>query len=315
MGRTRRGADAKSSKATTVWVTRCIWAGSGYLLQREIEERLGLPSGSFAKYINEKQQDHALGPEKLAEVVLLAYEEKWLDDWHLFELGLSQCIPSQAAAQFERQHKAHDLFRAGVEHMRKGGVPSPQKVGRPPRWDKAGEARARAAYQAWLDGIRKLGARVMDVEEWRGWLDVADPRMTMGQTMEQWGSGLDEVPCPPWLSDRDCWETIYPLNHPLLLDRLLLITESGMPYTPHPERLELRPKERSGISASFGSTVVRTEVVRTETGYEVEMEVVGDDIDAFLVQREAALLHAERIADELLGRLQGRKSGGADTRG
>lgn len=309
MGRTRSGADAKSSKAATVWVLQEIWAGSGKLRQREIEEKLGRPYGSFAKYINEKQQDRALGPEKLAEVVLLAYEENWLDDWHLFELGLSQCIPSQAEAQFERQHEAYALFQAGIEHMRKGGLPSPKKVGRPPRWDKAGEARARAAYQAWLDGIRELGARVMDVEEWLGWLDVANPRMTMGQTMEQWGNGLDEVPCPPWLSDRDYWETSYPLNHPRLLERLILITESDMPYTPHPEPLELKRKERGEAfgNADWG-------IAGPEDWPEFERAVVGDDLDAFVAQRTAALRRAADVADDLLGRLQGRKSGGADTR-
>ena len=154
----------------------------------------------------------------------------------------------------------------------------------------------------------------MDVEEWLGWLDVANPRMTMDQTMEQWGNGLDEVPCPPWLSDRDYWETLYPLNHPLLLDRLLLITESGMPYTPHPERLELRPMKPSGMSAGASSAIVRTEVVQTESGDEVEFEVVGDDLGAFVAQRTAALRRAADVADDLLGRLQGRKSGGADTR-
>ncbi|CAJ0781945.1 MULTISPECIES: hypothetical protein [Ralstonia] len=284
------------------------------MLQREIEERLGLPSGSFAKYINENQEDHVLGPTNLPAVVLRAYEEEWLDDWHVFELGLSQCVPSQIEALFKRRHDAYALFEAGMDHMRKGGLPGPKKRGRPRRWDKVREAEARAAYEAWLEDICKLGARVMDVEEWQGWLDVSDPRMTMGQTMEQWGNGLDEVPCPPWLSDRDYWETIYPLNHPLLLDRLILITESDMPYTPHPERLELRPKERSRVSAGASSAVVRTEVIRTECGEEFEMEVVGDDLGEFLAQRAAAWRHAEGIADDLLARLQGRKSGGVDTR-
>lgn len=44
------------------------------------------------------------------------------------------------------------------------------------------------------------------------------------------------------------------------------------------------------------------------------MEVVGDDLGEFLAQRAAAWRHAEGIADDLLARLQGRKSGGVDTR-
>ena len=309
MGRGRRGTTAADRKATTVWVLQEIWAGSGKLRQREIEEKLGRPSGSFSKYLNEKQKDQVLGPTKLARVVLLAYEEDWLDDWHVFELGLSQCIPSETEVQFERRDDANALFEAGMDHMRNGGLPGPKKVGSPKRWDKAGEAEARAAYQAWLDEIRKLGARVVDVEEWLGWLDVAAPRMTMSQTLEQWGNGLDEVPCPPWLSDRAYWETIYPLNHPLLLNRLILITESYMPYTPYPERMELRPKKLGSAEGNADVAIARAEVVG-----EFEMEVVGDDLGEFLAQRTASLRQAKVIADDLLGRLQGRKSGGADTR-
>ncbi|MCD9228645.1 hypothetical protein LPV64_07190, partial [Ralstonia pseudosolanacearum] len=299
---------------------RRIWVGSGCLRYWEIAEELELPSQIFSDYINEHREGHSLEEANLAGVVRRAYKKGWLDDWDVLELGLSHFVdlpltPSQTEGLFESRHGAYALFNAGMQHMRNGGLPGPKKPGRPRLWSRVGEAEARAAYQAWLDEISDHGARVMDVDEWLGWLEVADPRRTMDQTMWQWGDGLDEVPCPPWLSDRDYWEAIYPLNHPLLLDRLLLITESDMPYTPHPERLELRPAERSLIGADTCLALERTEVVQTENGDVFEMEVAGDDLGTYFSQRQAALRRAEGAADDLFNRLRGRKSGGVDTRG
>lgn len=151
----------------------------------------------------------------------------------------------------------------------------------------------------------------MDVEEWLGWFYVAEPARTMEETMWYWGSDSlrGEVPCPTWVSDRDYWETFMPLNSPKLLDRLILVTESDMPYSAYHARFEhpsAKPRQRGCV---ITDEVTEFSVIDGEL--QPEPDSRGDDIEAWITERRECVAQATREVNALIDRASRRKSGGA----
>jgi hypothetical protein len=314
MSRQRKGSNEDRTLSTT-YLAESLLKGRGSKRENQnaVEESLDLYQGWIADHLGKRGMEE----EDFVLKARLGYARGRLDDQFVFEFGLWRLLDTELAkseieALLTKRHKANEIFRKGIDRMLRGRLPlapSP-KGGTPKRWDKVQLEEAHASYQAWAHQIEELGCRVMDVEEWLGWFYAADPVRTMEETMWYWGSdSLDgEVPCPPWLSDRDYWETFMPLNSPRLLDRLILVTESDMPYSAYHSRFE-HPSSKPRL----GGYVITDEVTDfsvIDGELQPEPTSRGDDIEAWMIERPARVAQATREANALFDRASRRKSGG-----
>jgi hypothetical protein len=302
-------------KLSTTYLADCLWKGKGSNRENQnvVEESLDLYQGWIADHLCKR----GLEEEDFVLKGRLGYVEGRLDDQFVFEFGLWRLVDTDLAqseieAFLTKRHEAHKIFSKGIERMLRGRLPLPPspKGGTPKRWDKVQIEEAHASYQTWAQQIEALGCHVMDAEEWLDWFYVANPVRTMEETMWYWGSDSlkGEVPCPPWLSDRKYWETFMQLNSPELLDRLILVTESDMPYSVYHGRFEL-PSSKPGPRGY----VIADEV----TGFDVidgrlvlDPQFKGDDFGAWLSERQACRAQAEQQANVLIDKVSRRKSGG-----
>ncbi|KVL31130.1 hypothetical protein WS97_23405 [Burkholderia territorii] len=315
MSRQRKGSNEDRTLSTT-YLAESLWKGRGGQRENQnaIEESLSLYQGWIADHLGKRGMEE----EDFVLKARLGYAQCRLDDQFVFEFGLWRLLDTELAkseieALLTKRHKANEIFRKGIDRMLRGRLPLPPspKGGTPKRWDYVQLKDAHASYQAWVQQIEALGCLVMDVEEWLGWFYVAEPARTMEETMWYWGSdSLDgEVPCPPWASDRDYLETLMPLNSPKLLDRLILVTESDMPYSAYHSRFE-HPSSRPRLKGCVITDEV-TEFSVIDGELEPEPSSRGDDIEAWMIERRARMTQATRETNALIDRASRRKSGGA----
>lgn len=314
MSRQRKGSNYDRSLSTT-YLAESLLKGRGGKRENQnaVEESLNLYQGWIADHLGKRGVEE----EDFVLKARLGYAQGRLDDQFIFEFGLWRLLDTELAkseieAVLTERHKANEIFCKGIDRMLRGRLPLPPspRGGTPRRWDRVELEEAHTSYQAWVQQIAVFGCRVMDAEEWLGWFSVAEPARTREETMWYWGSdSLDgEVPCPPWVSDRDYWETFTPLNGPELLDRLILVTESDMPYSAYHTRFEhfgSQPRLRGyvGTDEVRGFSVVDGELLQ-------EPSSRGDDIQAWVIERRARVPHATREAHALIDRASRRKSGG-----
>ncbi|MCP1174483.1 hypothetical protein [Ralstonia chuxiongensis] len=298
MGLQPGGAEGKVlAKATTVEILWEIRANSREWLA-VLEEKLGLcmshessgvvPTGDrFLKLLNPKRS--ALPAAKLVQVVRNGWKYAWLSDDYVFELGLRDAIRAKHAVDvLERRDRAYEIFSRGLERMQRGVLPlaSGGRKGGTPKLI-SDDLEARRTYDTWIEEIRALGGQVMDAEEWLGWFEVSDSRKSMQATAEEW----DRPECPPWVGEHDYWDALYPPYHPLLLDRLILVCDGDLPYSPYPQRI--RRPERGSDQRRMGDSSDSDQIL-----------VEGDDLTEFINLREQRARHAAEMTEELLSRLQ-----------
>ncbi|HDR9036012.1 TPA: hypothetical protein QDB07_003514 [Burkholderia vietnamiensis] len=310
-----------------------------------VEERLGLPIGKLTEMCRQttrKRKDKKTGKRtekepggvedwEFALIAGKGYDKGRgrLTDQFIFEFGLGQLVESvqiqdeveagtaekgqrdKIKALLHNRHQAHRIFSDGLDHFRRGEVPW-SKNGRRKKWANATPAERRASFEGWLDEIERLGCSVLDSEEWLDWFYSADPASTVEQFLWHWCDGWSpgKAPCPPmgFGLDLDYWENFGLLNSPELLDRLILVTESDMPYSAYHTRFEQPPRQSKLLS-----TRSTYQVWIDDEEYDVECDMCGDDIEAWVRERKASVTRAVEEARTLLDRVRGRrKNGGAD---
>ena len=311
----RKGSNEDRTLSTTYLAEGLLKGrGSKRENQNEVEESLGLYQGWIADHLGKRGVEE----EDFVLKARLGYAQGRLDDQFVFAFGLWRLLDTELAKSeietlLTKRHKANEIFCKGIDRMLRGRLPLPPspKGGTPKRWDKVQLEEAHASYQAWMKQIEALGCRVTDAEEWLGWFYVAEPARTMEETMWYWGSdSLDGgVPCPPWVTDRDYWETFMPFNSPQLLDRLILVTESDMPYSAYHSRFEHPSSKPSLRECVITDEVTKFSVIHGEL--QPEPTSRGDDIEAWMIERRARLAQVTREANALIDRARRRKSGGA----
>ncbi|BCF90100.1 hypothetical protein [Paraburkholderia largidicola] len=261
-----------------------------------------------------------------------------LTDKFIFELGLGQLVESVQVqrgsgltdteeaeideeakawvrALLNNRHKAQKIFTNGLDNIRRGDVPWARN-GRRKRWANATSVERRASFNGWLDEIEQLGCRVLERGEWQEWFELANPSGT-SSTIEQflwyWSGICDEYSfgCPPWIwrVDVDYWDSFDALSSGELLDSLILITESDMPYSTYHTRFEhpsSKPRLRGYV---LTDEVTSFSVIDGEL--QPEPDSRGDDIEAWITERRARVAQATQEANALIDRASRRKSGGA----
>jgi hypothetical protein len=314
-----RDGSTDDRKPSTIYLAKQLWESGGGETQRSVEDDLGLEHGKLADMLclgkpGLEEWDFATTAEK-------AYAAGRLSDRFIFEFGLWKLVDvcrtdSEMKALLNKRHEAYKTFADGIDRMRRGEFPLPpsRRGGRPKRWAKATPEERRSAFDAWLDKIEELGCDVLDAEEWLAWFHIADPASTMEQFLWRWCDGWPpgEAPCPPWVFglDLDYWENSGALNRPELLDRLILVTESDMPYNVYHGRFE-----HSSSIPRLGGHLISHAVTgfRVTNGrLQLEPEFEGDDLDAWANERQAQAAHAAAQVSALFDRVRGRrKTGGA----
>ncbi|RQH09606.1 hypothetical protein [Paraburkholderia dinghuensis] len=322
MARQRKESD-EDRQQSAIYLANCLWKGKDRELKAQeiVEGLLGLPKEFFADhmYVRRTRTRNGPGPLKVRGLHEVDYVVKSqlgcdkgrLDEQYVFELGLRQLLnrklpPSGIARLLSRRHGAQVIFEKGCTRMRGGHLPE-TKPGRPKKWTKVTPAEARAALEEWIDEIEAYGCRVMDAEQWLDWFKYADPAETMEVFLQTWADAwpLGEAPCPPIYGlDLELWEHNGMLGSTAFVDRLILVTESDMPYSVYHARFE-QPKRKSSLCSP--------EITAEQfDGDEWETEWHGDDIGARAIDRNAQIARSEADAATLIDRTRRRKSGGVN---
>ncbi|QYD70072.1 hypothetical protein KZJ38_07105 [Paraburkholderia edwinii] len=316
MAQQRTGSSEDRQQSAT-YLAKCLWKGKDRKLksQEVVEGLLGLKEGFLADhmYVRRSKLKRGLGPLKVrglheVDYVIksqLGYDKGRLDDQFVFELGLRQLLnkkllPSGIAHVLDLRHGAQTTFEKGCTRIRKGCLPE-TKPGRPKKWSKATPGEARAALEAWINEIETYGCHVMDAEQWLDWFRSADPAKTMEEFLQSWPDSWSfaEAPCPPVYGlDLELWEHGGMLNSADFVDRLILVTESDMPYSVYHARFEQPERRSSRCDPEIAANHVDAE------GWEAEWH--GDDFETWAIAR----YKAEAIA--LIDRASRRKSGGVN---
>lgn len=219
------------------------------------------------------------------------------------EAALDRKAKAEVRAMLSNRHKAHELFTTdGLDRIRRGYLPG-KRNGSPKQWRKASPEERLAAFDDWLDDIVALGCRVFQRDAWFDWFRTANASGNMEQSawhyydhLEIDGWEICSLPCPPdWVLgiDTEYYGAFDALNSDELLKGLLLVTEGDMPYSVYHARIEQPCRKPRALNVR-----------------DSEPDWQGDDIGAWLSERQARKAQAEREANALIGRVSRRRSGG-----
>ncbi|HEM7852809.1 hypothetical protein [Burkholderia multivorans] len=225
------------------------------------------------------------------------------------EAALDKKAKAEVRATLNNRHKAHELFTIdGLDRIRRGYLPG-KRNGSPKQWHKASPEERLAAFDGWLDDIVALGCRVFQRDAWNDWFRTANTSSNMEQSawhyydhLEIDGGEICSLPCPPdWMLgvDTEYYGAFDALDSDELLNSLLLVTEGDMPYSVYHARME--QPSRMPRPLNIG-----------DSEPDLEPDWQGDDIGAWLSERQARKAQAEQEANALIGRVSRRRSGGGD---
>lgn len=227
------------------------------------------------------------------------------------EAAMDERAKADIRALLNNRHRAYKLFTAdGIDRIRQGYLPG-KRNGRPKLWHKASPEERLASFDGWLDEIADLGCRVFEREVWNDWFRTADGSSNMEQSawhhydhLEIDGWEICSLPCPPdWMLgiDTEYFGAFDALDSDELLNSLVLVTKSDMPYSVYHARFE-QPKRKSNLC--------RPEVFVQQVdadGWAAEWQ--GDDFGAWATDRMTRIALSEAEAAALIDRASGRKSG------
>lgn len=227
------------------------------------------------------------------------------------EAALDKKAKAEIRAMLSNRHKAHELFTTdGLDRIRRGYLPG-KRNGSPRQWHKASPEERLAAFDGWLDDIVALGCHVFERGVWNDWFRTANAASNMEQSAwhyyDHWeidGGEIHSPPCPPdWMLgiDTGYFGAFVALDSGELLDSLILVTESDMPYSVYHTRFE-QPKKKSSFC---GPEVIVKHV--DAGGWEAEWH--GDDFGAWATDRMTGIAQSETETAALIDRTSGRKSG------
>ncbi|MBU9558859.1 hypothetical protein [Burkholderia multivorans] len=223
------------------------------------------------------------------------------------EAALDEKAKSEVRATLNNRHKAHELFTTdGLNRIRRGHLPG-KRNGSPRRWHKASSDERLAAFDGWLDDIVALGCRVFVRGVWDDWFRTARASSSMEQSAwhycDHWENDAEEIhspPCPPdWMLriDTAYFGAFDALDSDELLNNLILVTESDMPYSVYHARFE-QPKNKSSFD---GPELIVKQV--DAAGWETEW--YGDDVGAWATDRMMRIAQSGTEAAALIERTRG----------
>ncbi|WP_175765630.1 hypothetical protein [Burkholderia ambifaria] len=235
------------------------------------------------------------------------------------EAALDKKAKAEVRAILSNRHRAHALFTTdGLDRIRRGYLPG-KRNGSPKQWRKASAEERLAAFNGWLDDIGALGCCVFKREAWNDWFRTANASSNMAQSawhyydrLEIDGWEICSLPCPPdWLLgiDTEYYGAVDALNSDELLNSLILITESDMPYCVYHARFEQPSRKPRLRGCVIVDEVTEFSVIDGEL--QPEPDSRGDDIGAWITERRGRVAEVTREVRALLDRAGRRKSGGA----
>jgi len=211
------------------------------------------------------------------------------------EAALDKKAKAEVRAMLSSRHKAHELFTIdGLDRIRRGFLPG-KRNGSPKQWRNASADERLVAFDGWLADIAALGCRVFEREAWDDWLLTAQASSSMERSawhyydhLEIDGEELRSLPCPPdWILgiDTQYYGAFDALNSDELLNSLILITESDMPYSAYQVRLVQPNSKPLRLGYSITREVTGFSVIDGELQFEPDFQ--GDDIGAWRGERLA----------------------------
>lgn len=315
----QHSGSTKYRKLSTICLMEHLWDPIGREAQSDVEEAVGIKHGMLKIYRSRtNQKNRGMEEWEFAKVAARACARDRLKEQFIFEFGLWRLVDTPLAdfaieGLLNNRHAANKIFANGIKRMSLGKLPLPPspKGGTPKNWVNASPEERRAAFYEWLNDIEELGCRVVDAEEWCEWFRMADAASTMEQFLWYWGDNCQpgEASCPPWVFglDVDYWDNFGALNSPELLDCLVLVTESDMPYRPYHARFEQPGRMSSALSAARNHSTLAD-----DEGVEWESEASGDDIGAWIRERQLRSGQLAGKARAVIDRARRRRNGVAN---
>ncbi|MFM0755155.1 hypothetical protein [Paraburkholderia strydomiana] len=234
------------------------------------------------------------------------------------EAALDKKAKAEIRATLSNRHKAYELFTTdGLDRIRRGFLPG-KRNGSPKQWRNASAAERLATFDGWVADIAALGCRVLERAAWEDWFRTADASSNMERStwhyydhLEIDGWEISSLPCPPdWILaiDTACYGAFDALDSDELLNSLILVTESDMPYCAYHARF-VQPNSKP-LSRGYPITHEVTGFRTIDGELQLEPDFQGDDIGAWLSERRARAAQAAQDADALIQRVGRRRSGG-----
>lgn len=193
------------------------------------------------------------------------------------------------------RHKAHQLFAIdGLDRIRRGFLPG-KRNGSPKQWRNTSVDERLAAFDGWLADIAALGCHVFEREAWDDWFRTAQASSSMERSawhyydrLEIDGEVIRSLPYPSdWILgiDTEYYGAFDALNSDELLNSLILVTESDMPYSAYHVRFAQPNSKPLRVGYPITHEVTGFSVIDGELQFEPDFQ--GDDIDAWLGERLA----------------------------